>query len=199
MLEYGDIVGKNVLLLGDDDFLSVVLASLRSAARIVVIDVDARVIERIGQIATREKLDITIVHHDYRNALPHDLTSIFDTVFVDPPYTPSALQVAVNRAIDALRPEGDKRCYICYSSMDLSSKAILGFQSYLCARHLVWIGLHQSFNRYSARPDMDDEAVRCGYQPTRNWFASSLACLSTTEGTAQTAARLPEDPIYCYE
>ena len=73
MLEEGDVEGRNVIFLGDDDLTSVATGLLRAARKITVIDVDERLIDLIQGISDREELGIQCVLHDLRNALPVEM------------------------------------------------------------------------------------------------------------------------------
>jgi predicted methyltransferase len=107
---HGALEGKDVLLLGDDDLVSLAIGFLgqalgRSLARrIVVVEADPAWIDLIQRISDREDLGIECVLHDLRDPLPEALTEQFDTFETDPPDTTAGLALFVSRAIQALRP-----------------------------------------------------------------------------------------------
>ncbi|MCS7092314.1 MAG: bis-aminopropyl spermidine synthase family protein [Patescibacteria group bacterium] len=54
----GDVKGKRILFLGDDDFTSVAIANFKLAQEIAVIDIDGRILDNIGTISDKLNLGI---------------------------------------------------------------------------------------------------------------------------------------------
>ena len=115
MLEEGDVEGREIIFLGDDDLTSVAVGLLRSSRRIVVVDVDERLLSLIGEISRREGMDIECIRHDLRDPLPEDLRGRFDVVFTDPPYTVQGMSLFVSRGIDALKEGKCMSIYLSYA------------------------------------------------------------------------------------
>ncbi len=103
LINFGAIEGKDVLLLGDDDAISVILFSLNVANKVIVVDIDADVLSFIEK--KYEELNPTIemkliqldIRENYR------LHNIADTVLLDPPYTISGGLLFTSRAITSLK------------------------------------------------------------------------------------------------
>ncbi len=114
MLEEGDLEGREVLFLGDDDLTSVAAGLLGVVSGITVIDIDGRLLGVIEEISDREKLGIECVLHDLREALKEGLIDRFDVVLTDPPYTLPGLKLFISRAIDALRPRKTSTIYLAF-------------------------------------------------------------------------------------
>jgi predicted methyltransferase len=115
MLEEGDVEGRNILFLGDDDLTSVATGLLKSAKKITVIDIDDRILDLITSIAEKEDLQIECIRHDLRNPLPSKLNAKYDVVFTDPPYTMEGLKVFVSRGIKALRKRRCASIYLAFA------------------------------------------------------------------------------------
>jgi predicted methyltransferase len=115
MLEEGDLEGREVLFLGDDDLTSVAAGLLGAARGITVIDIDERLLGAIEKISGREKLGIECILHDLREPLEEGLIDRFDVVLTDPPYTLPGLRLFLSRAIDALRPRKTSSIYLAFS------------------------------------------------------------------------------------
>jgi predicted methyltransferase len=88
------LAGQRILLLGDDDLISVALAQVLAAAgqpaavrRLAVVDTDADVLAWISAQTSGTGVKIETVRHDLRDPLPIDLAGGFDVVLTDPPYT----------------------------------------------------------------------------------------------------------------
>jgi predicted methyltransferase len=107
------IRGRRILLLGDDDLISVALARFASlfeahgaAEELVVIDIDERVLAFIGVELSGAPFPVQLVHHDLRDPLPAALAGRFDTVVTDPPYTAAGGRLFLSHAVSALAGAG---------------------------------------------------------------------------------------------
>jgi len=107
------LVGRRVLLLGDDDLVSVALeAVIRSfgssatVADLAVLDVDPGVIGFVRRELADAPFPVSCVRHDLRQPLPRALVGAFDTVVTDPPFTVDGAVLFLSRAADALMGPG---------------------------------------------------------------------------------------------
>jgi predicted methyltransferase len=107
------LVGRRILLLGDDDLVSVAVARLvghfgsaATVAGLTVLDVDADLVAFLGDQLVGASFPVSCVRHDLREPLPTDLRRAFGTVVMDPPYTLDAARLFLSRAVDALAPGG---------------------------------------------------------------------------------------------
>ncbi|MBN1813241.1 MAG: bis-aminopropyl spermidine synthase family protein [Anaerolineae bacterium] len=113
MYQHGALEGKDVIILGDDDLVSLAIGFLGQALgsplprRLTVIETDARWIDLIQDVSQAENLAIECIQHDLRDPLPEHLRHRFDTFETDPPYTTAGMTLFVSRAIQALR-RGDE-------------------------------------------------------------------------------------------
>jgi predicted methyltransferase len=101
------IAGRRILLLGDDDLISLTLLRFVrsfnvSLEELVVVDVDQRLIRFIAAELAGAPFAFRCVHADLRESLPGS----FDTVVTDPPYTPAGAKLFLGRAREALAGEG---------------------------------------------------------------------------------------------
>jgi N4-bis(aminopropyl)spermidine synthase len=108
------LVGRRILLLGDDDLTSLAIhrfvrrfGSGSTVARLGVVDVDPAIV----RFVRREHAGSPPIHayvHDLREPLPKRLRNAYDTVVTDPPYTIAAAELFLSRAVEALAgPGGD--------------------------------------------------------------------------------------------
>jgi hypothetical protein len=111
--ETGALGGRRVLLLGDDDLLSVTLAHLvrqfggnETIAELAIVDVDARLLAFIGGALEDAPCPVRLIRHDLREPLPPALARRYDTIATDPPYTPAGGELFLSRALEAARGEG---------------------------------------------------------------------------------------------
>lgn len=102
----GDLVGKEIIVLGDDDLVSLAAALTRLPKKVVALDVDARIVEFLRRAAKTEKLALEVYQHDLREPLPAELLRRFDTFFCDPTESFRGYLAFAHRGISALRGPG---------------------------------------------------------------------------------------------
>ncbi|MCD6088923.1 bis-aminopropyl spermidine synthase family protein [Candidatus Bathyarchaeota archaeon] len=146
MLEEGDVEGREIIFLGDDDLTSIATGLLKVSKKITVIDVDERLLELINKISEHEGISIECIHHDLRNPLPKKLIDRFDVTFTDPPYTITGMKLFVSRGIDALKK---KKCASIYLSFaHKPPEDMLNLQVAISEMGLFIREMIPKFNRY---------------------------------------------------
>lgn len=105
--------GRNirVLFAGDDDLVSLRLATL-SSIETHVIDKDIRVINLIQEES--KKRDIKVITHrsDLQKNIPQQLHGYFDVLFIDPPYDLERTKRFLCNSIHGLKNLGDEKIYL---------------------------------------------------------------------------------------
>jgi predicted methyltransferase len=145
----GDVQGKHLFFLGDDDFTSVAVASLGTAEEIVVLDIDRRVLKNINTISEKEGLNIKVDYYDARSSLSRNFLGKFDVVFTDPPYTKNGMSLFVSRAIEALNKKNQAvRVYVCYGNSDRAKERFLPLYQTFVDSGLMIRWVFDKFNRY---------------------------------------------------
>ncbi|MFE3576046.1 adenosylmethionine decarboxylase [Lysinibacillus sp. NPDC059133] len=120
-LDYTMLLNKRILCLGDDDFISVALAFLlkkiapNSTTKIVVLDIDRRILCTISKIAKDYELPIKTDYYNVQEPLPKTYAHQFDCVYTDTPYTLTGAQLFLSRAINALKPEAMRHVFFSYA------------------------------------------------------------------------------------
>ncbi|ADC70177.1 protein of unknown function DUF43 [Methanocaldococcus sp. FS406-22] len=144
MYERGDLEGKRILFVGDDDLTSLPTALTNMAEEIVVVDIDERILKLIEKFSQKENVKIKTIKHDLRNPLPKDLKERFDVVSTDPPYTVNGLKLFLSRGIEALGKEGI--AYLSYSHKPIDEW--LSIQKAITDMGFVISELIPNFNYY---------------------------------------------------
>jgi predicted methyltransferase len=124
MQTQGALAGKSVLLLGDDDSVSLSIglmgqvlspgSSGRLTRRLAVLDSDERILAHLRRAAEVEGFALETFLHDLRKPLPAELLAQFDTVMTDPPYTLAGLELFGSRAVEAFVPEPGKHLFLSF-------------------------------------------------------------------------------------
>jgi predicted methyltransferase len=164
MHHVGAVEGKDVLILGDDDLVSVALGLLAlppgqpppstgepggvgvRTHRLAVLDVDPRFLAHIAAAGREHGFAVETLQHDLRQPLPESLHGTFDAVETDPPYTLPGLRLFLSRALQALRPGGGRDLFLSYAPRDpAGQRALLA----TCAElGLAPYSVTPDFNRY---------------------------------------------------
>jgi predicted methyltransferase/DNA-directed RNA polymerase subunit RPC12/RpoP len=115
------LAGQRILLLGDDDLISVAIAAFAAATgaalpRLAVADTDPAVLAWIGKQAARTGIDVELVEHDLRQPLPASLAGAFDVVATDPPYTVAGARLFLSRALAALVPQPGRHVFFSFGA-----------------------------------------------------------------------------------
>lgn len=149
MAESGALDGKSIILLGDDDLISVAIARFASLTGIsvkamTVIDTDPAVLDWIGQQAVGA--DVTLIEHDLRLPLPVGLAASFDVACTDPPYTVEGAGLFLSRAASALRPYPGGHVFFSFGARRPAD--MLATQRLIADLGLVVRSLAPNFNSY---------------------------------------------------
>ena len=146
MFEEGDIEGRRIIFLGDDDLTSIAASLLKASRKITVIDIDDRLLKLIDEISRSEELNVECVHHDLRQPLPKELKNNYDIVFTDPPYTVQGLKLFLSRGIESLRKRKCASLYLAFAHKP--PEEMLSIQASINEMHLFIRWLIPRFNRY---------------------------------------------------
>jgi S-adenosylmethionine decarboxylase proenzyme len=148
MLKYGDVEGKRITILGDDDGVSMALAYLKCAREIFVLDVDSRVLEVITSFADEYSFNdiLKTQFWDLRTSFPKEWLGRYNTFETDPPYTVAGFKVFVDQAINFLDPDEGGRGYISFGNKS-------PHETWTCQQHLLESGFaintfFTDFNQY---------------------------------------------------
>jgi len=127
LLKKGDIEGRKMLFLGDDDATSLAVGLLNLAEEITVIDIDRNVLKFLSEEANTLSLkNYNVLTHDLRESSPASVLNNYDVVVMDPPYTNEGLRLFLKRATQMLKTnvniEGKehkvigKKCLLCFGN-----------------------------------------------------------------------------------
>ncbi len=203
LAQRGDLENKEIIFLGDDDLVSIVAALSGWPKRVVVLEIDERLIGFIQKQSQKHGLKIETYQHDLKYKLPAELLQKFDTFLTDPPETVKALKLFIERGLAALKGPGCAG-YFGLTMAESSFFKWLQFQSLLAEKFKVVVTeAIPNFNEYvnwdylhsSIREDLPFLKV----QPNLNWYRSTqFRIVTLTESVASNEDLLDED-IYVDE
>lgn len=97
VLSNDNLSDARIVVIGDDDFVSLALCEVANPREVLVIEVDPRIVSTIEDSARIRKLPITVIQFDIREAndpeklQPLEALDSFNIFLTDPPFTRSGL------------------------------------------------------------------------------------------------------------
>jgi N4-bis(aminopropyl)spermidine synthase len=187
MHEAGALAGQRVIVLGDDDLVSVAVAAFAAQVepaaaprRLAVVECDPDLVRYLGDQLADLGMDAEIVKHDLREPLPAALCAGFDVACTDPPYTVAGAELFLSRAVAALAPGAGAHVFFSFGARrpdeTLRTQRLMGDMG-LAVRSLV-----PGFNTYTGA------GVLAG--------TSNLYHLRTTAGSRPTITGSYQGPLY---
>lgn len=154
MLQTGALEGRRVLLLGDDDSVSIAIGLLGQSIGgkditrgVAVIDADERRLAFLRQIADQQHLSLSTVRHDLRQPLPDPLRRTFDVIETDPPYTLEGARLFLTRGREALAAGSSGRCLLSFAQWP--ARQMLQLQQVFLTLGLAVQTVRPGFNHYA--------------------------------------------------
>jgi len=176
---YGDLAGKNIVLIGDDDLLSVALALTRLPSRITVLDIDKRLGDFVESVNREYGFAIEYVQYNVADPLPKELRGKFDVFSSEPLETMSGLRAFLTRGVACLKDNGVG--YFGLTLYEASLKKWLAVQKLLSRMNCVVTDIIQGFSVYPmdyGTANYEEFAYNLGFKvgknPGVNWYKSAL-------------------------
>jgi len=172
LLLCSQLENKSILILGDDDLLSVALSACNIPCTILVVDTDLDLLKLIRQKTDPSR--IQTFQWDLRESLPTDFLARFDIIFTDPPYTVAGQLAFLRNAVLALRPKEGSTLFFCASRLYLTEFHINSISHFLRNASLTNEGTFEDFNEYEAPPDVLEDMRRLRGHSSDTTFHSTL-------------------------
>lgn len=151
-LNRGDIQNSSIIFIGDDDLTSIALALFCKFDRIVVLDIDNRIVEYINEVAKVENIkNFEAFVYDVRDPLPKEFLRSFDMFFTDPVETITGFSVFINRGIFSLK---GKNCagYFGLTNLEASNEKWHLFEKNLINAGFIITDILEKFHYYNLPP-----------------------------------------------
>jgi predicted methyltransferase len=161
-----------VLLLGDDDLLSLAISVAGLCTRVTVIDLDYGVLSRIARWTRNAAIEL--IHHDLRLGLPANVAHDYDVVFTDPPYTAAGQFLFLRAGMSALSNLESSSLFLCSSRFYLGQAQISRIISAAEQAGLRLCGVEEDFNEYEAPPDVAKDLLKRKQGGKGSYLYSSL-------------------------
>lgn len=184
MYANGDVLERRILLLGDDDLLSIALALTGAPREVVVVEIDPRLCDFIERVAMARHLKLRVVRHDVRERLPAELRGHFDTFVTDPSETIQGLLLFVEKGLAMLAPGGGRAGYFGITLIEASLLKWNLWERHLLQNHaLVFTHISEPFSLYAkgAEPGggLHIDLPAFSQPPHAPWYRSSFFRIQT--------------------
>jgi predicted methyltransferase len=153
MHDAGALAGQRVILLGDDDLISLAIAAFAARpgvtarpARLVVLDCDPDLLGYLAGQTAASQLPVELVEHDLRQPLPAGLAGGFDVACTDPPYTTAGAELFLSRAVSALAAGAGRHVFFSFGGRRPAET--LAIQRLIAELGLTVRALSPGFNSY---------------------------------------------------
>ncbi|MEU0255259.1 GNAT family N-acetyltransferase [Streptomyces sp. NPDC006184] len=152
LLSAGTLPGGSLLLIGDDDLISLAVAVVGDVLgaplvdQVTVVDISPDILGYIERVSADLGTRVRTVQHDLRNPLPEELHRQFDVAMTDPPYTPEGARLFLSRAVEGLRQGPAHSIFLSFGGK--SPDEMLQVQREIMELGLVTNGYIRNFNEY---------------------------------------------------
>lgn len=147
LYERGDLEGRRVFLLGDDDLTSICMALTGLPKVIRVAEIDERITDFIADVAAKRNLDISIAQYDVREPLPEGFARDHDVFFTDPVETMPGIGLFLSRCVHSLKGVGSAG-YFGLTRLEASKKKWAEIQRMVLDMNFMITDALPSFHRY---------------------------------------------------
>lgn len=137
MIAQGDVEGKDIAVLGDDDLASIALTLTGLPRSVVVIEIDQRLCQFIEQTAHAAGLPITVYCRSLTDLLPQELLRRFDVFLTDPTETEQGLLLFLEKGFMCLKPGEGHAGYFGITRIEAGMSKWHVWQRELLSRHAI--------------------------------------------------------------
>ena len=102
MHKMNDIVDKKIIILGDDDLMSLAIGLTNLAKDVVVLEIDKRLVNFINLYSRKYNLNVNALQYNAAEELPSKLKRRFDVFIADPVEALKGLTITLSRGAEAL-------------------------------------------------------------------------------------------------
>ncbi len=152
--ERGDLENADILVVGDDDLISLGMALTGLPRKIVVLEIDDRLIDFINQNAREYGFSVEARKFDVRNDIDEDLRGKFDVFITDPVETIEGITLFLSRAVSGLKGKGSAG-YFGLTHLEASLKKWYEIEKRLLSMNFVLTDMLRDFNVYPMRGNLE--------------------------------------------
>ncbi len=152
--ERGDLEDTKILVMGDDDLISIGMALTRLPQEIVVLEIDDRLIDFINKMAVKYNFPIKAKRFDVRHDLPEEYRKNFDVFITDPVETLEGITLFLSRAATSLRGIGSAG-YFGLTHLEASLRKWREIEKRLLDMNFAITDMLRNFNVYPMKDNLE--------------------------------------------
>jgi len=182
MYQRGDIEGREIFILGDDDLLSVAIGLTGLAKRVTVVEIDKRLVDFIEEFSNQHAHGlITVKQYNVLESLPKNEQGKYQVCVTDPVETHNGFKLFVTRCLSTLEGIGSA-AYVGLTHLEASLKKWHKYQKMLNHAGLAVTDIIRDFAYYPENDNQWNEFYNT-YEimrrerlpiPTVDWYRSSF-------------------------
>ncbi len=181
MYERGDLEGKSIFILGDDDLVSIAIGLLGVAKNITVLEIDKRLNDFINDVAEKYNLNIKTITHDVLDSFPRKEMNKYDTFLTDPVETLQGFILFIYRCMQALKKKNSVG-YFGLTHIEANLEKWYHIQKFILSTGMVITDIIRDFSYYPEDENqwvenynhyLINKKLKIG-TPNVNWFRSSF-------------------------
>ena len=181
-----DIAGKNVVCVGDDDLLSIIMGMTGLPKSILVVDIDKDILSLVRKYRKKLSVPITTISHNLCYPIPSKFRGKYDTFLAQPPDTVLGYTLFLSRGVELLKKESGKIGYGGLTPTACPRKALIEIQNIIVKMDLVQTDYVRKFCEYPPLRTEIRKVQLPDYIPfptNKIWYVSDLQRLKTTTKT----------------
>jgi len=180
MHERGDLGGAEIIVLGDDDLLSIACALTGLPKRVLALDVDKSIVDFINRVSREEGLEVAAELYDVREPLDAELEHSFDVFVTDPVETLDGISLFLSRGASSLKGTGSSG-YFGLTTLEASRVKWQGIERRLINMGFVITDIRRAYSVYPVEKgnffeheEMLKAVKMLGARSDHNWFTSAF-------------------------
>jgi len=175
----GDVAGKRIVMVGDDDLLSLIFAMTGECVSTLAVDIDGQLLATIKGCAEKNNLPVETLQHDLREPVPQGFCGRYDTFVTEPPDTVDGITLFVSRGAQFLKEEPGTVGYCGVSTTACPPAGIAEIQRRFLQMGFAISAWLPKFNHYPpVRTELKHVEVPDFYDPfyppKKIWYISDL-------------------------
>ncbi len=152
--ERGDLEDTRILVMGDDDLISIGMALTRLPEKIAVLEIDNRLIDFINKVSREYNLPIEVERFDVRHDLSEKYRGNFDVFITDPVETLEGITLFLSRAATSLRGVGSAG-YFGLTHLEASLRKWREIEKRLLNMNFAITDMLRDFNVYPMKENLE--------------------------------------------
>lgn len=175
--ERGDLLDSKILIIGDDDLISLAIGLTGLSKEVIVLEIDKRLVDFINEKAKKLNIKVKAYQYDVKDNLPKKFQKRFDIFITDPTETLNGIKVFLSRGIAGLKGKNSSG-YFGLTTLEASLSKWFQIEKFLIDCGFVITDIKRQFNKYPGTTDEIEEKlpIRKIYDSKEliEWYKSSL-------------------------